>query len=84
MKNAVSLNITTHDSCKNRLLGGTCHLYLQCDKNLRSGLRLLVTTSVVRRSLILVILMMVVIVSPKRRFLQESHRVTSQKTSFFI
>jgi hypothetical protein len=45
--------------------------------------RLLVTASVVLSSPILVILMMEALSSPKRRFLQEPHGVTSQKTPLF-
>jgi hypothetical protein len=40
--------------------------------------------SVVRSSPILVTLMKEALSSPKRRFLQEPHSVTSQKTPFFI
>jgi hypothetical protein len=46
--------------------------------------RLLVTAKVVPSSLILVTLMRRRYVPPKRRFLQEPHSVTSQKTAFFI
>jgi hypothetical protein len=46
--------------------------------------RLLVTASVVPSSPILVTLMKEVLSSLKRRFLQESHGVTSQKTSFSV
>jgi hypothetical protein len=44
--------------------------------------RLLVTASVVPNSPILVTLMMEALSSSKRRFLQEPHGVTSQKTTF--
>jgi hypothetical protein len=43
-----------------------------------------VTANVVRSSLILSTLMMEAIRSLKRRFLEEPHSVTSQKTAFFI
>jgi hypothetical protein len=33
MNNAVLLNVTTCDSCKNRRFGGTYHLYHQGEKN---------------------------------------------------
>jgi hypothetical protein len=46
--------------------------------------RLLVTASVVPSSPIFVTLMKEALSSPKRRFLQEPHGVTSQKTPFFI
>jgi hypothetical protein len=44
---------------------------------------LLVTASVVPSSPIVVTLMMEAVFLPKRRFLQEPHGVTSQKTPFF-
>jgi hypothetical protein len=50
---------------------------------LRSVRRVLVTASVVHSSPILVTLIMEWYVPPKRRFLQEPHGVTSQKTPFF-
>jgi hypothetical protein len=46
--------------------------------------RSLVTDSVAHSSPILVTLMMEVLVPPERRFLQEPHGVTFQKTPFFI
>jgi hypothetical protein len=51
-------------------------LAVTSNRLLRSMCRLLVTASVVPSSSILV--------PPKRRFLQEPHGVTSQKTPFFI
>jgi hypothetical protein len=45
--------------------------------------RLLVTANVPSSS-ILVTLMMEALQSPKRRFLQEPHGVTSQNTAFFL
>jgi hypothetical protein len=51
---------------------------------LRSVRLLLVTASIVPSSPILVTLMKEALSSSKRRFLQELHGVTSQKTSFFI
>jgi hypothetical protein len=45
---------------------------------------MLVTASVIPSSPILVILMKEGLSSSKRRFLQEPHGVTSQKTPFFI
>jgi hypothetical protein len=48
---------------------------------LYSMLQLLVTANIVLSSTILVTLMMEV--PPKRRFTQEPHAVTSQKTQFF-
>jgi hypothetical protein len=45
--------------------------------------RLLVTANVVPSSPILFTLMMPGYVPPKRRYLQEPHGVTSQKTPFF-
>jgi hypothetical protein len=51
---------------------------------LRSLRRLLVIASVVPSSPILVTPMKEALSSPKRRFLQEPHGVTSQKTPFFI
>jgi hypothetical protein len=48
-----------------------------------SSLRLLVTAKV-PTSLILVTLMMEAIIPLKRRFLQEAHGVTIQKSAFFI
>jgi hypothetical protein len=71
-KNAVFWDVTLCGSCKNRRFGG-----------IRSGRRLLVTDNVVPSSPILVTLMMEACVSPKRRFLQDSHGVTSQKMAFF-
>jgi hypothetical protein len=49
---------------------------------LHSVCRLLVTASVVPSSLILVTLMKEALGSPQRRFLQEPHDATSQKTPF--
>jgi hypothetical protein len=46
--------------------------------------RLLVAASVVPNSPILVTLMKEALGSSKRRFLQEPHGVTSQKTPFFV
>jgi hypothetical protein len=46
--------------------------------------RLLVTANVVPSSPILVTMKMEELGPPKRRFLQTLHRVTSQKTAFFI
>jgi hypothetical protein len=46
-------------------------------------LQYLVTANVVTTSLILFTLMMEAIRPPKRRFLQESHGVTSQKMALF-
>jgi hypothetical protein len=51
---------------------------------LRSVRRLLVAAYVVPSSPILVTLMKEAPVPPKRRFLQEPHGVTCQKTPFFI
>jgi hypothetical protein len=51
---------------------------------LRSVRRLLVTSNVVPSSPILVTLIIEEIHPPKRRFLQEPHGLTSQKTAFFI
>jgi hypothetical protein len=51
---------------------------------LRSVRQLLVKANVVPSSPILVALIMEAISSPKRRFLQEPHGVTSQKMPFFI
>jgi hypothetical protein len=49
-----------------------------------SVLLLLVTDNVVPSSLILVTLVKKEILSPKSRFLQEPHGVTSQNTAFFL
>jgi hypothetical protein len=49
-----------------------------------SARRLLVTANVVPSSLILVTLWWIRYVPPKRRFLQDPHGVTPQKTLFFI
>jgi hypothetical protein len=46
--------------------------------------RLLVSASVVASSPIFVTLMKEALSPPKRRFLQEPHGVTSQKTPFFL
>jgi hypothetical protein len=51
---------------------------------LRSMRQLLVTVCVLPSPPILVTLMKEALVPPKRRFLQEPHGVTSQKTPFFI
>jgi hypothetical protein len=77
--------------CKSRRFGGTYLLSHQAETNQRdrknlflcSVLQLLVTANVVPSSLLLSTLMMQNIRSPKRRFLQEPHVVTSQKTAFF-
>jgi hypothetical protein len=46
--------------------------------------RLLVTANIVRSSPIFVTLMKEALSSSNRRFLQEPHGVTSQKTHFFL
>jgi hypothetical protein len=77
------------DTCKNRLFGGTYRLNHQGGKNQQarnniSSNWLSYTANVVPSSPILVTLMIERYIPPKRRFLQEPHGVTSQKTAFFI
>jgi hypothetical protein len=72
MKNGVFWVVTPCGSCK------------KYQKFLRSVRRLLVAASVIPSSPIRVTLMKEALSSPKRRFLQESHGVTFQKTQFFI
>jgi hypothetical protein len=74
--NAIFSDLTPCDSCTNRRFGGLCIF--------RGFHRLLVTVNVVPSSLNLVTLMLEVLVPSKRWFLQEAHRVTSQKTTFFL
>jgi hypothetical protein len=57
---------------------------VSCGMLHRMALVLLVAASVVPTSPILVTLMKEVLGPPKRRFLQEPHGVTSEKTPFFI
>jgi hypothetical protein len=77
MKNVVFWDVTPCGSCNNRR-------FLSQFVFLRSESRLLVTANVVPSSPILVTLMKKAQVPPKRRFLQEPHGVTSQKTPFFF
>jgi hypothetical protein len=79
VNNAVFWDVTSCESCKNRRFRGTYLLHHHGDKNwrarnvvfLRSVLRLLVTANDVP-------------VPPQRQFLKKPHRVSSQKTAFFI
>jgi hypothetical protein len=50
---------------------------------IRSGRRLLITVNFVASSTILVILMMAALISSETSVVQDSRRVTSQKTAFF-
>jgi hypothetical protein len=59
-------------------------LQLATDQFLRSVRQLLVAACVVPSSPIFVTLMKEAPVPPKRRFLQEPHGVTTQKTPFFL
>jgi hypothetical protein len=81
MKNGVFWIVTQCGSCKNRRFGGTWSL---SGTFLRSVRRLLVAACVVPSAPIVVTLMKEAPGSPKRRFLQEPHGVTTQKTPFFI
>jgi hypothetical protein len=67
MKNAVFWDVTPCGSSNNRRLPKV----------------LLVTAYVLSISLILSIMLMEAIPSPKRRFFEEPHGITSQKTAFF-
>jgi hypothetical protein len=73
MKNGVFWVVTPCGSCKNR----------RTLVFLRSVRRLLVAACVVPSSPFFVTLMKERQVPPKRRFLQEPHGVTTQKTPFF-
>jgi hypothetical protein len=74
VKNGVFWDVTTCASCKNRRFGGTYMVFL---RNVR---RLLVTANVFLVHRLLSLWWRRRYVPPKRRFLQESHGVTSQKT----
>jgi hypothetical protein len=85
MKNAVFRDVTPCGSCKYSRFEGI-YLHHQGDKNwqARNVLRLLITTKVIPNSPFLVTLMMEAIyIPPKRRFFQEPHGATPQKTAFF-
>jgi hypothetical protein len=70
MKNAVFWDVVLYGSCKNRCFGGTYHLHHKGNKNCLAC-RFLSSWWWKRY------------IPPKRRFLQEPHCVTSQKTTFF-
>jgi hypothetical protein len=74
MKNAVSWDMS-YGSCKNQHFGGTYRLCHQGETNqqIRDNVR----------SKLLTFLTLEVIVCLKHQFLQEPHRVTSQKITFF-
>jgi hypothetical protein len=70
MKKTVFWDVDPYGSCKNRRFGVTNRLHHQ-------------GANVAASSPILVTFMMEAIFPPNRRFLQEPHGVTSQKTAFF-
>jgi hypothetical protein len=80
MKNVVYWDVTPCGSCKDRRFEGTYRFHHQGGKN-RSVLRL-VTVNVGPSSPILAPLWWRRYIPPKRRFLHESHDVTSHKTAF--
>jgi hypothetical protein len=97
MKNVVCWDVTPCGSCKNRRLGGTWRLLHQDDKNRWSrnntSCNWYFFVAYVGCQLQLVLLLVHRFLSPwwrrrqvppRRRFLQEPHGVTSQKTTFFI
>jgi hypothetical protein len=94
MKNALFWEVKARGSHKNRRFGGTYRLHHQGEKNRRtrnyvyivflfSVLKLLVTANIVLSCWFLPPWLWRSCVLPKRRFLQEPHSVTSQKTAFF-
>jgi hypothetical protein len=87
VKNAFFWDVTPCGSCSNRRFGIIYHFHHQSDKNRRAKSNvhlLLVSANVVPSSPIFVTLMMKATAPSKYRFLQESHGVTFQKTTFFI
>jgi hypothetical protein len=78
MKNGVFWDVTSCGFCKNRRFEETSAFIIRVTRIGELG----TTANVVYISPILVTLMMEALVPPKRRFLQEPHGVTSQKTSF--
>jgi hypothetical protein len=76
-KNGIFWDGIPCSSCKNRSFGGTGASFIRV-----TGIGELVTASIVTSSPILVTLMKEAPVPPKRRFLQEPHGITSQKTPF--
>jgi hypothetical protein len=75
MKNAVFWDVTSCGSCNNWRFGGTQRLHHQGDKNRWARDVSLATDACceeIQNG-----------ISPKHRFLQEPHGVTSQKTAFF-
>jgi hypothetical protein len=77
MKSVVFWDETLCGSCKNRRFGGTYRTIIRVKRISELGTTLAVTSSP-----ILFTLMILATVPPKRRFLQESHGVTTQKTAF--
>jgi hypothetical protein len=72
LKNDLTWDVTQCGSCKNQRFGGTYRLLLQGDRIGELGTTLALTSY--RRTLR----------TPKRRFLQEPHGLTYQKTAFLI
>jgi hypothetical protein len=68
MNNAVFLDVTPHESCKNRCFGGFYFLHHQGEENQRARKKFVVTSKW----------------NILRRCLQGQHSVTCQKTAFFI
>jgi hypothetical protein len=81
MKNGVFWDVTPCGFYKNRRFGGTWRLLHQVDKNRYVGCYLQLVLFLVHRFLSPWWRRRQV--PPKRRFLQEPHCVTSQKTQFF-
>jgi hypothetical protein len=87
MKNAVFLNVTQCGSYEIRRIGEKYRFHHQGDKRAVTRNRSTVgrnIAKVVPSSPIFVNFMMERYVTMKHRFLQEPHRITSQKTATFI
>jgi hypothetical protein len=85
MKNAVFWDMAPCRSCVNRRFGGTYRPYFQGRKIRERGSRCCNhQLTLVPRSRIFLLWWWRRYVPPKRRFIQDLHGATSQKTAFFI
>jgi hypothetical protein len=83
-KNSVLWDVTPCGSCKNRRFGGTYHLHHQGDKNRAKTMLALTGSCSMLRTKQIKWEWWRLCVPSRRRFWQERHGVTSQKTSFSI
>jgi hypothetical protein len=92
IKNAVSWDITQCGSCKNRRFGGLSSSIIRVARISEIGTTLAVNWQPMHRLRLTLFLVHWFsshwwwrrYIPPKRRFLQEPHGVTSQKTVFFV